>query len=231
MSTFHDQFEPDPESDGETRVWSTNKPLLQNAVVAFAPPYPEYPKLKLGRSRQASGDPSCPSARDVGDDIVVTLYCNNDNGFGDYHELAWDFVMANASEIEASLRRKLFAQHQKALKQFLEEVLPGDRKTQNYWKKIEGEIDWHVPSAVEHLYNLVGVGLVDNGLDESGFCSFEFQSGWDRDHGVGIIMHKTNVLAAGGMQEDISRGPDLVESLKYVQSYDLDDGDLALQES
>ena len=41
-------------------------------------------------------------------------------------------------------------------------------------------------------------------------------------------MHKTNVLAAGGMQEGISRGPELLESLKFVQSYDLDDSDFPL---
>ncbi|WP_145460183.1 DUF6985 domain-containing protein [Gimesia panareensis] len=217
--------------DGETRIWKTEKPLFRNAVVAYAPPYPEYPKLKLGRSRQPSGDPSCPSARDVGDEIVVTLYANNGNGFGDYQERAWEYIMANAPEIEASLRRKLFARHQKAYKQFLEEYLPDDRKIQNYWKKIENELDWHDASAIDQLYKLVGIGLVDNGLDDCGFSSFEFQTGWDRDHGTGILMHKSKVLVAGGMQEDISHGPELIESIKYVQSYDLDDGDLALSET
>lgn len=116
MSAFHDQFAADPETDGETRVRRTDKPLLRNAVVSYAPPYPEYPKLKLGRSRQASCDPSCPSARDIGEEIVVTLYSNHGHGFGDYHEQAWEFIMANALDIEVSLRRKLFAQHQKAHK-------------------------------------------------------------------------------------------------------------------
>ncbi|MFI4848463.1 MAG: DUF6985 domain-containing protein [Gimesia chilikensis] len=231
MSAFLDQFEPDPEMDGETLVWKTDKPLFQDAVVAFAPPYPEYPKLKLGRGRQPSCDPSCPSARDVGDEIVVTLYSNNDKGFGDYQERAWEYIMTQSPEIETSLRRKLFAQHQKAHKQFLEEYLPDDRKTQNYWKKIENELDWQDASAIDQLYKLVGIGLVDNGLDECGFSSFEFQTGWDRDHGTAILMHKSHVLAAGGMQEDISRGPELIDSIKYVQSYDLDEGDLALTES
>ena len=229
MNTFHDQFEPDPERNGETRVWKTEKQLLRNAVVSYAPPYPDYPKLKLSRWRQASGDPSCPSARDVSGEIIVTLYCNNDNGFGDYHEHAWDFLVSNASEIETALRRKLFAQHQKALKQFLDEDRSEDRKTQNYWNKIEDKIDWHDSTAVDHLYKLVAVGLVDNGFDECGFSSFEFQTGWDRDHGTGILMHKSSVLAAGGMQEDISRGPDLIDSIKCVQSCDFDNGDLRLE--
>ena len=230
MSAFHDQFESDPETDGETLVWRTEKPLLRKSVVEYAPPYPDYPKLQLGRTCQASGDPSCPSAREVDGRVLVTLHCNNDIGFCEFHEIAWDFIVSNASEIEANLRRKLTAQHYKALKQFLEEDLPHDRKTQSYWEKIRAEIDWNDSSAVDHLYKLVAIGLVDNGLDQCGFSSFEFQSGWDRDHGVSIIMHRNRVLAAGGMQEYIFRGPELIECIKYVQSYDLDDGDFVLIE-
>lgn len=227
MSEFLDQFEPDPEMDGERLVWTTSKPLLREAVVAYAPPDPEYPKLKLGRRRQASGDPSCPSARDPSDEIVVTLYSNHGNGFGDYQERAWEFICDHAQAIEASLRKKLFAQHKKAHQQFLEEILPDFRDVQNYWKKIEGDLDWEDVSAVDELYKLVGIGLVDNGLDECGFSSFEFQTGWDRDHGMEILMHKDKVLAAGGMEE-LVYSPNVLEAVKCVQGYDLDEGDLEL---
>jgi hypothetical protein len=231
MSTFHDQFQPDPEMEADFdgwRVWKTTKPMFQGAVVTYAPPYPDYPKR---RSRRTSSDPSCASAREANDELKVTIYCNNRNGFGDYQELAWNFIIDNAAAIEASLRRKLFSQHLKFHKQFLDEILPDNRRVQNYWKKIEDQLDWRGPSAIDHLYKLVGVGLVDNGLDECGFSSFEFQTGWDHDHGMGILMHKSNVLTAGCMQEDISRGPELIEAVKYVQSYDLDDGDLSLLET
>lgn len=225
MSEFTDRFQPDPELDGVRRTWITRKPLLQDSVVSYAPPYPDYPKRS---TRHTTCDPSCSSARDVGDEVVVSSYSNNGNGFCMYQERAWSFIADEALAVEASLRRKLYALHQKSLKQFIEEILPDFRRMKNYWNAIEDKLDWHDSSAVDHLYKLVGVGLVDNGLDECGFSSFEFQTGWDQDHGVGILMHKDRVLAAGGMQEDISRGPELIESIKYVQSYDFDEGDLSL---
>jgi hypothetical protein len=228
MSTFLDQFRPDPEMEAVRRLWMTDKPIFRDAVVTYAPPYPEYPKLKLGRSRQPSSDPSCPSAREPGNEIEVTIYSNNGNGFGDYQERAWNFIIDNVAAIEASLRRKLLAQHLKFHKEFHDDVLPDDRRVQNYWKKIQDKLDWNDASAIDHLYKLVGIGLVDNGLDECGYSSFDFQTGWDRDHGTGILMHKTNVLVAGGMSEYICRGSDLIEAVKCVQAYDLDDGDLSL---
>jgi hypothetical protein len=116
-------------------------------------------------------------------------------------------------------------------KQFLEEILPECRDVRNYWKKIEHALDWHAPSAIDHLFKLIGVGLVDNGFDECGFSSFEFQTGWDRDHGMGIVMHKNHVLAAGGVSELVCHGTDVIEAVKCVQAYDLDDGDLSLLET
>ena len=49
MVAFQDNFQPDPESDGSRRLWRTAKPLFRGAVVAVAPPYPEYPKLSSSK--------------------------------------------------------------------------------------------------------------------------------------------------------------------------------------
>lgn len=233
MSSFLDQFraDPDPDMASIRRLWMTRKPILRDAVVRYAPPYPEYPELELDSDEEASSDPSCPSARDASDELEVAIFSTSGNGFGDYHELAWNFITGNAEAIEASLRRKLLAQHLKLQKQFLEEDLPDYEEAQDYWKQIEDKLDWSDSSAVDHLYKLVGIGLIDDGLDECGFSSFEFQSGWDRDHGTSILMHKANVLVAGGMSEYTCVGSDLIQAVKSVQAYDFDDGDLSLLET
>lgn len=225
MSTFHDNFQPDPELDGERRLWRTGKPLLRHAVVEYAPPYPEYPKLKVSKSRGPSSDPSCPSARDVGDDIEVAMY-SDDGRFGEAQELAWNFIIDNVQAIEAALRRKLFAQHLKFREQFLTEEL--SKREQKYWNEIQSQVELDEASAIDSLFKLVRIGLADHGLDECGFSSFEFQTGWDQDHGMGILMHKNSVLSAGGMEELICRGHHIVGAVKSVQTYDLDDGDLSL---
>ncbi len=232
MTEFLDRFRPDPDPDiaSVRRVWTAEKPLLREAVVTYAPPYPEYPELELESDEEPSSDPSCPSARDVSHEIEVAMYSNNGNGFGDYHERAWNFIIANADAIEAGLRRKLFARHRKSLKQFLEEDLPGYEEAEDYWRQIEDKIDWNAPSAIDDLYKLVGIGFLDSGLDDCGFSSFEFQTGWDRDHGISILMHKADVLIAGGMSE-YTTGGDLIQAIKIVQEYDLDDGDFSLLEA
>jgi hypothetical protein len=227
MSAFLDNFRPDPEMPDVRRVWRTAKPLLRDAVVAHAPFDPDYPKLKVSKSRGPSNDPGCPSARAAGADIDVVLYSHSD-AFGAPHERAWEFILGHLPVIEANLRRKLFAQHAKYLKQFLEEELPEADHLQAYWKTIENRVKWGEPSAVDHLFKLVAVGLADNGPDDHGFSSFEFQTGWDRDHGLGVLMHKDRVLAADGMTELVGSPHDIAAGARYVQGYDRDDGDFSL---
>jgi hypothetical protein len=226
MSAFLDRFRPDPELDGRL-VWRAAKPLLRDAVVAVAPPYPDYPRLKVSQSGRGT-DPSCPSARDPGPDVEVALYADGGNGSGSRQERAWEFVLAHPASVEAALRRKLLAWHRKQMARFREEDLPGaPPEYQKYWAAVERRVALGEPSAVDQLFKLVGVGLADGGLDDCGFSSFEFQAGWDRDHGLGVLMHKDRVLAAGGMGELIS-GPEVLAGARVVQGYDLDEGDLAL---
>jgi hypothetical protein len=227
MSQFLSHFQPDPEVDGR-RLWRTPKPLLTGPVVAVAPPYPDYPKLKLSKSRGPSSDPSCPSARDPSADIEVALYADNGNGLGVLQERAWDFILSDSVAVEGALRHKLFAWHVKQMAQFLEEDLPdAPPEYQKYWTLVGRQVALKEPSAVNHLFKLVGIGLADSGLDDCAFSSFEFQTGWDRDHGLGVLMHRDRVLAAGGMGELIL-GPDVLAGARVVQSYDLDDGDFVL---
>jgi hypothetical protein len=230
MSAFLDQFQPDPDLDGRL-VWRTAKPLLRDAVVAVAPPYPDYPKLKVTKTRGPTCDPGCPSARDQGADIQVSLYAESGNGYGSLQERAWEFILAHPAAIEAALRRKLLAWHGKQMARYREEDLQGAPKEyQKYWAVAEKKVALEEPTAVDHLFKLVGVGLTDSGMDDCGFSSFEFQTGWDRDHGLGILMHRDRVLAAGGMGEMIY-GSEVLAGARAVQAYDLGDGDFVLPTS
>jgi hypothetical protein len=227
MTAFLDNFHPDP-ADPDRRVWRTAKPLLRDAVVACAPYYPEYPRLKVRRPLGSSNDPSSPSARVAGTEVDVLL-CSVTDPSGRFQELGWDFIVEHPQQLETSLRRKLFAHHSKSLKQFRDEALPESKELQKYWRTIEDRVKWDAPSAVDHLFKLLAVVLADSGLDDVGFCSFEFQSGWDRDHGLGILMHKDRVLAADGMTQLILGSREsIVSGARCIQEYDLDEGDFSL---
>jgi hypothetical protein len=233
MTDFLKNFQPDPDPDmaDVRRLWRTTKALFKDAVVAVAPPYPDYPKLKVSKRLGPESGPACPSARDASLDLEVILYAYSGNGFeSGYQERAWEFLLANTAAIEIALRRKLYAWHKKSMTQHCEEELPHSAELQKYWKNIEKQVPFDEPAAIDQLFKLVGVGLADGGLDECGFTSYEFQTGWDRDHGLGVLMHRDRVLAAGGMGEMIY-GSDLAASARVVQSYDLDEGDFSLLES
>ena len=185
----------------------------------------------MSKRQGPESGPACPSARDASSDIEVVLYAYSNNGFNSgYQERAWEFLLANATGIEIALRRKLYAWHKKRMAEHREEDLPHVPELQKYWKKIEKQVPFEDPSAIDQLFKLVGVGLADSGLEVCGFSSFEFQTGWDRDHGLGVLMHRDRVLAAGGMCELIY-GTDLAAGARAVQSYDLDDGDFSLLDS
>jgi hypothetical protein len=176
MSAFLAQFQPDREFG--RRLWRAPKPLLRGAVVTVAPPYPEYPTLTVSKSREPSVDPSCPSARDPGSDVEVSLYEDSGNEPGIIQERAWKYILAHPAAIEAALRRKLFAWHGKRMAQFRDDELPHDPEYQAYWTVVEEQVALGEPTAVDHLFKFVGVGLADSGPDECGFSSFEFQTGW-----------------------------------------------------
>lgn len=225
MADFLDQFlaDPDPDMASYRRVWVTDKPILKEAVVAFAPPYPDFVRWKL--RGEATTDPSCPSARDIGETVEVVTY-DNGNGFESHQQVAWNYLLENAGPTEARLRDKLFAHHRKQKNEFLEDYLPDDDSIKSHWRQIESSLDWDDPKAIDVVYKLVSIGLIDRGLDDCGFVTFDFQTGWDMDHGVGVVMHKDKSLAAAGMQEFTSA--DVIGTIKSVQGYDLDDVDSPL---
>lgn len=208
MSSFHESFTVNTQFPN-WHEWQTEKPFLKNAAVRFAPPYVNE---------------SSPSTK-----LDVTALVENEREFGRFHEIAWNFIQANAVDIERSLRRKLLSNHAQSLRLFNLELLPDyDDDEISEWNAICREIDINAPEAIDSLYELTSVDLLDDGLDECGFTCFDFSSGWDEEHGFSILMHRNSVLASGGSSEFSSRGSQLIPHVKYIQSYRIDDGDLSL---
>ena len=77
----------------------------------------------------------------------------------------------------------------------------------------------------------MSIGLLDDGFDDCGFSYYDFASGWDEEHGISILMHRSDVLAAGGISEFCNRGSELIGHVRAIQAYDLSDGDLRLDET
>lgn len=226
MSHFYDRFQPDPEFPESRRVWETEKPLLKDAVAEFAPYDPDYRTYPIGKGKPYPLEPSDASARVASDTVGVFLFEWSDEA-APLQQAGWEYLVANAAAVEAALIQKLQAMQAKCLEMH-EEELEGADFLQKHWKEIEAGLRSPVGEAVDQFYKLVGISLGATGLDECCFVGFEFQSGWDQDHGLGIAMHKDRVLAAGGMTELLTPIGSTVERIKATQKYELDPGDYRL---
>ena len=228
MTNIISNFKPDPEIENRSLPWVTPKPIFKTAFVEFAPPYPDYRKRKVMRSSGVDTDPSSASAKIQSELMEVVAYSSSGNT--NVQQSAWDFLIANVDAIESSLRRKLLAYHHKSLEEFLAEHLPESKAVQKYWTEIETQVSVRDASVIDRFHKLVQIGIADVGLDDNvGFTSYEFQTGWDHDHGLEIVMHKADILAAGGMGELMYGFENMVATVRSVQQYDYDEGDLRMQ--
>ncbi|PQO38380.1 DUF6985 domain-containing protein [Blastopirellula marina] len=168
---------------------------------------------------------------DDAEEFEVTAICQSGQKISALQENAWNFIRDKFAEVEASLRRKLFVNHMKGYRGFVDECVPDLSEFDlEEWDEIKDAIPWDTPAAVDAMFELISIGLLDQGLDDCGFSYFNFNSGWDEEHGISVLMHRNHVLAAGGISEFSNLGDEVIPHIKSIQRYDLDDGDLSLLE-
>jgi hypothetical protein len=219
MSDFLARFKEDPEFGDSRWMWMTKKPVLVNAIAEFALFDEEFHTYKLGKAQPYPLEPSCASCR-VADDQVAVFTFEQDASNSKAQENAWEYLVENASTIEVALRRKLVSIQANCIVQMEEELADG-APYQDHWDMIQRAIP-NPATEIDRFYKLVGITLATTGLDECGFVGFEFQTAWDKDHGLEILMHKDRVIAMGGMTELMVTDGSMIERIKAVQQYEPD---------
>lgn len=198
-------------------MWLTTKPVLINAIAEYAPFDEEFHTYKLGRANPYPLEPSCPSCRVVDDQVAVFTFERNAAKI-DKQEKAWEYLLENASVIESALRRRLVSVQAASISQMDEELADGG-PFQEHWDMIQRAIP-NPTTNIDRFFKLVGICLATTGLDECGFVGFEFQTAWDKDHGLEILMHKDRVITMGGMTELMNTEGSMIERIKATQQYD-----------
>jgi len=226
MSNFYDRFQHDPEFPESRRLWETEKPFFNDWLVEFAPYDPDHQTYPIRKGKLYPLEPSCALARIASDRVGVFLFEWSDKA-EPLQQAGWDYLVAHSAAIEAALTNKLRSVQSKCLAQH-EEELEGADFLRKHWNRIEKDLRSPALEAVDQFYKLVGISLAGSGIDECCFVGFEFQTGWDQDHGLEIVMHKDRVLAAGGMTELLSPNGSIIDGIKATQEYDLDPGDYRL---
>lgn len=150
--------------------------------------------------------------------------CENGNALGEYHENAWNFIQENSNSIEQELRRKLWVVCHSNFSEFTEALETDDEE----WIRMKDAVDWEAKSSLEVQVELTSITLIDDGIDEIGFSCFDFSVGWDDEHGISVLMHKDNVLAASCCGDFSNRGPNLIPHAKAIQEFDFAEGDFRI---
>lgn len=210
MSLFHDSFE----QDNDYPEWyhsHAERPVLVDARVKYC--------IWGGGQCFAEDD------RESNDTIALTAYCETGAGFGSVQEACWNYIKSHTDLIEKELRRKLWAICRENFEEFLASIDGDDTE----WLELKDIAEWEHPSSLDLQVELVGIGMFDHGFDEVGFCTFDFDVGWDEEHGLSILMHKGNVLAASCSADFTGRGASIVGHAKCIQNFAFTEGDLRIE--
>lgn len=209
MSSFHDSFEQDHDHPKWYHSQAV-RPVLIGASV----------KCCIWGNGQIFAEGN----RELDELVRVTAYCDTDRGFGSVQENCWNYIKANIEQIETELRRKIWAICRENFEEFLENVEADNPE----WLELKYLAKWEDPSSLDVQIELTEIGLFDHGFDEVGFCTFDFDVGWDEEHGLSILMHKGHVLAASSGADFTGRGSSLIGHAKCIQKFDFTDGDLRI---
>ena len=206
MPEFQQLFKPRSEGWFE---WQTRLPLFRDARVRY------------------DLNPDCCSILDVDEfsgNISVVALCESQPSVNDAQERSWDFISSNSEQIESALRRKLWPLCYGNYQTFISHVCPNDKN----WLEIRDAEEWDDQSSLDSQIELIAINLLEDGLDEIGYSLFDFAVGWDDEHGVSVLMHRENVLAASGLSDFTNRGDTLLDHVRSIQEYDWSPGDLRL---
>ncbi len=218
MASFLSQFKPDREFPDERWYFTAPKTVLRDFVALYAPFDEDFHKYKLPRKPYPL-EPSCPTCREATGELSVFIF-EKDEAAEESQENAWGFIEANSAAVERNLKQKLLAVHKRGIELIKEEIADGGPYGA-HWAFIQSKIPEFARS-IECFFKLVGVSLASIGPDDHAYVGFEFQSAWDKDHGLQILMHKDKVLCAAGMTELISPGKDIEAAIRAIQSYEFD---------
>jgi hypothetical protein len=226
MSDFLKQFKPDPEFSDERWIWWTAKSVLVDYIAEFAPFDDEFHGYKIPKKRPYPLEPSSTWCGVADPEVAVFTFERNSEAVP-LQQKAWEFLVSNASAIEAKLVQKLTVVQRQCLDQLDEEIEEGGPYA-DQWEAICSKVP-NPENALNRFYKLVGITLATTGIDDHAFIGFEFQTAWDKDHGLEIVMHKDRLLAKAGMTELISGYGSVLEGIKGTQAYELDSCDFKLE--
>ena len=70
---------------------------------------------------------------------------------------------------------------------------------QDEWDAIKNVIDWNSSAALDYQLYLFNITLLENSTNDVGFAVYNFNVGWDEEHGLCIAMKRDKVASVSGL--------------------------------
>lgn len=211
-----------PQDFENPRMWEEPKPFFQDWYVPYSVYDETFHTWPLTEA-PAPLDPCCTSCRAPEATVMAVVYVEDDS-----YLPTLNFVRENADDIALKLLRKLTAIQNRILKDHYEVNLPGMPKWEAHWQHILTELGSEPSQFISRMFKLTGISIAASEPEDEWVVGYNFQSAWDMDHGLEIVMWGDKVLAAGGMMEMTSTGGSVFAGVRATQQYEFDEGDFRL---
>jgi hypothetical protein len=162
--------------------------------------------------------------------IEVTIETAEDTEILDSHLRAWEFILDNLAILERTSTASLHKIAQENFLEFLadraklEEELKNEvdddgemewQEEEGDWNAIKNQEDWNSEECLHKQIDLLGITILSCVHAGVNLVAFDFNVGWDAEHGVSILMHKGEVLASSGIAHFTGRGD---QPLRYIDA-------------
>lgn len=201
------------------RMWEMPKPFFQEWYVPFSV-YDETFHTWPLTDASAPLDPCCTSCRIAEDRVMLVVYSEDES-----YQPIWDSILEGRAGIAHRLEAKLAAIQARNLLAHYEENLPGMPVWEAHWKFILQSLGGTPEPPLSRMFKLTGISIAASEPENEWVVGYNFQTGWDMDHGLEIVTWSGKVLAAGGMLELTSTGGSVFAGVRAIQAYELDAGD------
>lgn len=151
------------------------------------------------------------------DDSVQVLVFSKDNCLpSQIQTAACSYLLQNQNEVATAVSQTL---HQAVL-QNIDEARHaiGDEALKKNFDEAIAKHQLDTTEGVRKQVELSEIGFLEQGKDEHSYVSFDFDCGWDDEHGISILMHQDKVLAISSCADFYHRGEGLEAHINITQS-------------
>jgi hypothetical protein len=132
------------------------------------------------------------------------------------HMKTWNSIRNRRDSTEYTLALYLHKIAQENFSKFLaSRAEHNENSWEDEWESLKDQEDWNsFACCFIKQTSLLGITILSCVHDGVNFMAFDFNVGWDEEHGISILMHQDKILGTAGISEFTNCGDGLLDYLK-----------------